>query len=370
MRRGAGRPSAFSILVHGLRADRRNPDFDRLSGIADPETFLWEVLPHAARSFATSIAFLPENQARAAAIAYIYCRILDTYEDLLPDSAVACEAMREFAGRFSTRNLTAAPALDMHLARTKRDRVYLLLIERISLMDRLFVELDHRVREAIANLVSEMSTGMIWSTQTFERQRGVLANREQLARYCRSVIGSPMLFMLEQVGGRSLDERAREDALEASEMIQLANVSRDIEADLERGIAYHPALAPHLGRSGFEADVAPVVRDVREHFISMALGQAPAYRRMFEGLDLADTARVRGAAVVMLLFTDLHYRSCAVAAGCRSWPGPGDGLQVIAGALPSFLSRNLAVRTVRRVERDLTAASGRIGTVVPTAGTG
>ena len=358
----------MSILVHGLRTDRSSPDFERLGSIDDPETFLWEVLPHAARSFATSIAFLPEDQARAAAVAYTFCRILDTYEDLIPDPGESRQAMIGFARRFRSEPPGRVPSIDPAAARTERDRVYLLMIDRIDLLDAVFAGLPSATREKIADLVAEMSSGMVWSTDTFERQEGVLLDRDQLARYCRNVIGRPILFMLEQVGGRNLNEASREDALEASEMIQLANVSRDIESDLSRGIAYHPALAPHLGRSGFEPEVAPVVRDVRESFISIALGQAPAYRRMFEGLELAGSARVRGAAVAMLLFTDLHYRGCAVKAGCRSWAGPGNGVQVVLGALPSLLSRSVALRTVRRVERDFTSAARWIGGATPGLG--
>jgi phytoene/squalene synthetase len=360
-RRDFGRPSVFSLLVHGLGTNRGRPDFERLTSIDDPESFLWEVLPHAARSFAASIAFLPEDQARAAAVAYSYCRILDTYEDLITDPVEARKALDGFAGRFGAEWPGPAPLVERELARSERDRVYLVMIDRIELIDRVFAQLPELTKTRIAGLVAEMSSGMVWSTETFARQDGVLADREQLARYCRNVIGGPVLFMLEQVGGRNLSEGSKEDALEASEMIQLANVTRDIESDLSRGIAYHPALAPHLGRSGFEPEVAPVVREVRENFISIALGQAPAYRRMFEDLDLADSARVRGAAVVMLLFTDLHYRGCAVRAGCSSWSGPKDGLQVIVGALPSVLSRNAAVRKVRRVERDFTSAARWIG---------
>ena len=41
----------------------------------------------------------------------------------------------------------------------------------------------------------------------------------------------------------------REDCMLAGEMVQLANVTRDIEKDLRRGVADHPALKADLGRS-------------------------------------------------------------------------------------------------------------------------
>lgn len=361
VRRGWSTPKIPARLVAGLVTDRARPELSTLWRETDPEKFLWGILPHAARSFAASIVVLPESQARAAAIAYLYCRMLDTYEDLAATPEQAEEGLRRFAGRFNDQLPAESPPLDPGGSVTERERAYLLLLARIELVDRLYLGLGPATRDQVAGLVASMADGMIWSTTTFERQGGVLADRDQLATYCRNVIGNPILFMLEQIGNRRLDETAREDALRASEMIQLANVTRDIEKDLARGIAYHPALKPYLGRPGSDPEIAPVVREVRQEYLGMALEQAPAYRRMFESLRLDGSPRIRMAAVLMLLFTDLHYRGCALRTGNLSWAGPRGATQVIARAVPSLVSRSAATRTIRRVERDFLTALDRLG---------
>ena len=352
-------------LLYGMLADRSRPDLRALTSETDPEDFLWAILPLAARSFAASIVVLPEADARAAAVAYLYCRALDTYEDLIADPAESGSALIGFAERFETDPPSEPPFLPADSAASDRERVYQILIDRIELIDAVYDRLDPATRDRIAGLVRAMAEGMAWSRDTFDAQGGVLVDEEQLARYCRHVIGNPVLFMLEQVGGREIGPDAREDALVVSEMIQLANVSRDVEADLNRGIAYHPSLAPFLGRSGYEPDVIPAVRDARGQYISLALSRAPAYRRMFEGLELDRSVRVRVAAVLMLLFTDLHYRGCAIRAGHLPWPGPTDRAQVILGSVPALVSRTLAGKTVRRVERDFTSAAHLIGPAAP-----
>ena len=149
-------------------------------------------------------------------------------------------------------------------------------------------------------------------------------------------------------------------------MIQLANVTRDIETDLARGVAYHPALKPYLGCAPDDESLA-VVRDVREDYLKLALGRAGAYRRLFERLDLGGTAAVRTAAVLMLLFTDLHYRGCAERTGHRPWPGPGGRLAVVAGSLPALLSPRWATLIVNRVERDFLRAAGGLRSLRPAA---
>ena len=72
------------LLLRGGLTNRKHPDLVALGSIEDPDRFVWAILPHAARSFATSILMLPTDKAPTAAVAYLYCRMLDTYEDLSP----------------------------------------------------------------------------------------------------------------------------------------------------------------------------------------------------------------------------------------------------------------------------------------------
>ena len=46
-------------MIQGLLANRQHPDLETLAAETDPERFMWDVLPHAARSFAASISVLP-----------------------------------------------------------------------------------------------------------------------------------------------------------------------------------------------------------------------------------------------------------------------------------------------------------------------
>src|SRR6266576_3401517 len=87
------------LILRDLVTSRDNPDLAALARIEDPEAFVWAILPHAARTFSACIALLPERSALAAAVAYLYCRMLDTYEDLVPDPAARVGALRAFAER-------------------------------------------------------------------------------------------------------------------------------------------------------------------------------------------------------------------------------------------------------------------------------
>ena len=355
MRRG-GRTLGTARLLKGLTVDRGKPDLASLEAETNPDAFVWGILPHAARTFAASIVVLPESQARSAAVAYLYCRMLDTYEDLLPNTEASVAEMKRFAARLRSPGNEAAREVPPEMARDDRDRVYLLLIRRCSMVDQVFRSLDPEAQGQIVELVDAMAEGMVWSREAFESQGGVLVDQVQLASYCRNVIGYPALFTLAQVSDLELPEPAREDALLVSEMIQLANVTRDVERDLERGVGYHPDLKPYLGQSADNAETVFAIREARETYMAMALSRVPAYRRLFEGMRLGGSAPVRVAAVLMLLFTELHYRGCATRTGNRNWPGPRSQLDVVLRSLPAAASPSWAIHTIRRVEREFLAS--------------
>src|SRR5205085_9983173 len=127
------------LLARNILANRERPDLEALSRIEDPERFVWAILPHAARTFSACIALLPARAALPAAVAYLYCRMLDTYEDLVPDRARREAQLAAFGARFArggqTGALPGAPPIEAAKDQDERDRAHLLLVERSGLVD-------------------------------------------------------------------------------------------------------------------------------------------------------------------------------------------------------------------------------------------
>jgi len=354
------------LLTRELLQSRAHPDVAPLEAIGDPETFVWRILPHAARTFAACITLLPAEFARAAAVGYLYCRILDTYEDLIPVPREREDALAQFGRRFEApvgAPPRPAPTLAAERAHDQRDRTHVLLVNRCQLLDEVFLTLPPPVRRHIAELVAAMAEGMIWSSRAFASQGGVLVDAGQLSRYCRNVIGLPFLFgvrlLLEQRTGEEVTEGLREDCLVAGEMVQLANITRDIEKDLRRGVAYHPALTSDLGRSDTDDPaLAQRIRDVREELLVRALRLAPAYERMMRSLPLPAVSMARASGVLMLLFTDRYYRSCARRVARTPWPGPESTLTLMLLSFGHTVSRGWSERTVRSVTERMVEFAG------------
>lgn len=368
------------ILARDLLQSRSRPDLRRLQQVGDPESFIWRILPHAARTFTACITVLPAEQARAMAVAYLYCRMLDTYEDLIPEPAEREAALAQFSARFHGVDGAApkaAPRVATTRARDARDETHVVLVNRCHLVDEVFATLHPLVRSHIADLVESMGAGMIWSSLTLRDQGGVLRDGEQLARYCRAVIGLPFLFAVRQLqlrntGDAAVADELREDCLRAGEMVQLANVTRDIEKDLRRGVAYHPALRADLGRSDFEdPGLRERIRDVRAQLLDRALTLAPAYERMMRALPFRAVSPARGSGALMLLFTDRYYRSCARRAGRPSWPGPASTTGLILLSACHAILKRWSARSTRRITENLArqARSGPTSFPLP-SGTG
>jgi phytoene/squalene synthetase len=231
------------------------------------------------------------------------------------------------------------------------------LVNRCHLVDQVFATLHPLIQSNIADLVESMGTGMIWSSRTFRDQNGVLTDADQLSRYCRTVIGLPFYFavrlhLLRRAGRVAVPDELREDCLGAGEMVQLANVTRDIEKDLRRGIAYHPVLADDLGRTDTDdRAMALRIRTAREELLLRALHLAPAYQRMMEALPFRALSLARASGVLMLRFTDRYYRSCAQRVGRTPWPGPRSTLWLIIRSAGDAMSARWSSNTIRRIAR-------------------
>lgn len=349
------------LLVRDLVVDREEPDLDGLARVTDPESFVWRILPHAARTFSASIALLPTPIARATAVAYLYCRTLDTYEDMIEDRVERERALRDFVDRFGGdrgSDLQPASPIDPALATDARDATHVVLVNHCDRVDGMFRGLEAPVRQIIIDLVRGMGEGMIWSSGVFVEQSGTLDDGDQLRRYCRNVLGLPILFAVRMLswhhtGNADIVGDEREDAMLAGEFIQLANVTRDIEKDLRRAVAYHPSLAADLGRTDLDDPaLAERVRLVRSQLLDRALRLGGAYARMMQSLPVPRISLGRASGVLMLLFTERYYRSCARRVGREPWDGPRNGLRLVARSLPAVLSRRATDRILGEVVRD------------------
>ena len=345
-----------------LLANRKKPPLSKLREIKDPEHFFWQILPHAARTFSLVIVFLPPRMRRALALAYLYCRMLDTYEDLLPTVHEKERALQRFIERFDHANgLKPAPVLDPALTIDPRESTHLLLVNRAAYIDRNFERLDRPQQDAVRRLVRRMGTGMIWSSRIFAQQKGVLQTPGQLSRYCWHVLGTPILFAdemqrLDQGLSPEIDDARLRLCATVGEVIQLANITRDLEKDYVRGIFYHPQLRALEG-----AQREQCIREVRSQLILRAIRRFREFPRFFNGIPAPQISRARGAAILLIITTYAYYWRAAQKAGLPAF----DNRQRITrfgGALiwlKCVISSRAAARFLKWLEKTVLIAFDR-----------
>jgi phytoene/squalene synthetase len=345
-----------------LLANRRKPPLSKLRQIKDPEHFFWQILPHAARTFSLVIVFLPPRMRRALALAYLYCRMLDTYEDLLPTVHEKEHALQRFIDRFDDPDgLKPAPALDPALTVDPRESTHLLLVNRAPDIDRNFERLNRPQQDAVRRLVQRMGTGMIWSSRIFAQQEGVLKTPGQLSRYCWHVLGTPILFAdemqrLDQGLSPEIDAARLRLCATVGEVIQLANITRDLEKDYARGFFYHPQLP---GLEGAQREQC--IRDVRSQLILRAIRRFREFPRFFNSIPAPQISRARGAAILLIITTYAYYWRAAQKAGLPAF----DNRQRITrfgGAfiwLKCVISSRAAARFLKWLEKTVLIAFDR-----------
>lgn len=343
------------LLWQGATAKRQNPPLQRLERLEDPEGFLWAVLPYAARSFAACMAMLPEPRARASAVAYLYCRILDNAEDLVPGLDRKSETLGRLAARFTEegdlRDAERAEEWSNVAPRDGQDAANLLLSRKVERIDRVYRTLSPPVRSRIAVLVHRMAAAMQRSARWFHDQGGVLHGDDQLEEYCYGVIGHPLEFSVWLHGEASGQRVAMAPSVVrgAAQFLQLANVTRDLEADLAHGVAYHPDLRGALRNS----DSRETIRKVRVRLVGRALAQAPAYLALVDSLSFPKRSLDRGAALLMLLFTARFYARCLTRAEVPVRMSHRSTARILTLAARAAWSRKFAATQFQRELADL-----------------
>ena len=340
------------LLLKGIFTNRDKPDFARLSALTDPEQFLWAILPHAARTFSACIVVLPEAKAKAAAVGYLYARILDTYEDLMDDPVARRVALRHFVDRFTGKpgeNLPPAPDAFQAARLDARDQCHVLLVQCSDRIDAVFHQLSGEHQEAVRTMVRAMAPAMADASDRFIEQGGYLMNDAQRAFYCDVVLGNPVAFGIRLAKGKPLTEQDREAARRTSLFIQMANITRDIEKDCLRGVAYHPYLKPWIGKEAPADEVAKV----RAALLDEALRQAPDYLNLVDALEINKRPLFRASALLMLLFTHRYYLACAEKCGRGKWRLSVSNLRILWEAWRASISHRYAQKRMDFLVKDL-----------------
>ena len=137
------------------------------------------------------------------------------------------------------------------------------------------------------------------------------------------------------------------------EVVQLANITRDLEKDCHRGVYYHSALADCPS----EQERAKMIEPVRRELITRAFGLGRVFRPFVAGIPSRNQSLARGSALLMILFTVAFYQGAARRAGLPVAEWATLSRRESAWVwLRGTLSKNATSRYLKRLDSDLATA--------------
>lgn len=215
-----------------------------LSSPRHDQAVIASLLPEVSRTFALSIAALPDALRHAVGTAYLLCRILDTWEDDVQLPHARREAWFATLQGALTRlppDLDVAPRPDAPVHATPAE---IRLLHEAPRVLRAFHALPERSRQAIQPWVEEMGRGMLAYCRRRDPQgRLTLDDVADLERYCWFVAGTVGQLLTglfsDHLGVPDTPQR-RQDATRFGLGLQWVNILKDVRADAERGVCWLP----------------------------------------------------------------------------------------------------------------------------------
>ena len=268
---------------------------DELDMTLEPQRFARMILPEVSRTFDLAIKFLPRRLGEPVGLAYLLCRIADTFED---SATLAPERRRHLLEQYrqllsSTADfdrsrlaeLKTAFAVDIDPAPggSPDHAASVRLVENIDLIMKASESLAPQFRRRIFPRVQEMAMGMADYTVLADGNSNIsfLNDESDWDRYCYYVagtVGHMLTDIFADYAGFPDEIRDRLHPLGRSFGLglQKVNILKDAVIDTQRGICFLPkTLIERYGisfdrQTGRRGDLAGLVRTVieicRRHF--------------------------------------------------------------------------------------------------------
>ncbi len=260
----------IQLLYKNFTVARNNPPLTKLQNISNPKEFSLAILPYVSRTFSLFISLLPKQTVLPCTVSYLYCRILDTYEDLNhivnKDRVMLLQGVpRHLRGR----NLIVPPA---QTSPSPEDQASLLLIEKSNLVREAFFTLPRQPQASIIRLITTMSEGMCWNINVFEKNHGCLTTPAELQQYCYNVAGCvgeflDELFQWHYNNEIIMNKEHTNVCAHLGEILQMVNMAKDIEKDFTEGRVYEPHLGQAISRNGTHDLTNEHIHQARQKFV-------------------------------------------------------------------------------------------------------
>lgn len=188
----------------------------------NPDCFLNEAFCASGRNISVAASFLDDAIRREARIAYLACRALDAYEDLLPAPAESRKCVAH-AAQYLTGRSVEPVTTSFVTPNSKSDAIEILIAQNLPLLKEEIQSLGDESRQRVETLIGDMANGMVRAIT-----RRISGSPIDQAAYGEEILGKAIeyAFVLLKVKCHW-----PVDFISMGRLIQAANMLRDIERD-------------------------------------------------------------------------------------------------------------------------------------------
>ena len=304
-----------SGLWRALRRLRAPVQLDRLADSESPRLFFDGVFQALARNLAVVTPMLPPGVAEEGKLAFLCCRVLDAYENLVADAEASARGILEAAQYFASDHASPPPA-PIYRGTRETDRLEALLAARLHWLRDAVVALPGDRRERVLELVQDLAAAKA------EARLGSRARVAKDGRYGERVLGRLARYGIELLGA---EVPPTVDLGPPGRTLQAIHDLRDLRADLDA--------------SG-DADLGLERLMAKLEFARAAVATPSALR----GIRFARLSLARAAVAYIVATT---FGSLAKAAGV---PRPGFVKHPMAAAAAAAMSQRSYLRLLAEAD--------------------
>ena len=235
--------------------------------LTDDFKFSEEYLPRVSRTFAINIKVLNGDAYRGVLLAYLLCRIADTFEDdhHFPVN-LKIEKLHEYSGLFPPGpNYQSQISKLLNNLHFHQETDYATLSLNTLRVFNELVRLPDPLIAAISKHVQEMALGMAdFQAKGLDQKSVFFENQSELDRYCYFVAGTVGLMITSIFSATSnkissqVKQKLESRSVPFGLGLQVTNIAKDFAEDQKRGWCYVP-------RSFFiEEGIDPLTESINE----------------------------------------------------------------------------------------------------------
>lgn len=302
-------PWRIYYILNGFNSRNKSFSLNLLNERNDTKRLIC-LIPYVAASFTPAIFLLEKNKLILGSLAYVYWRVLDTFDDLLIGEererglCILYDRLQRLHEHGVASNDYEIDNYSFSIA-GPRDRIYIIIVKHIEILDSIFLSIDRADRDMLLRFVKNQTEDFVFA------RRSHFKTDYQYHDRCLSVIMTGLYLSTFEINkslyGREIDKNTKDMLEDTCEAFSTGNIIKDLETDFRQGISYHPDLCPRGIIDEIASDEMIKISECREYLTYRGIQKLPSTCAMFKS-EWNNSYRTKFMALLLKTYLLNNYR--------------------------------------------------------------